>query len=265
MRARSALFDLYGDHLRAHDDTAPVAALVRLLAAVGIAAPAVRTAVSRTVGQGWLEPVTTPTGPGYRATQMAVRRLDDAADRIYRRTDQTWDGRWHLAVITGPRERAARHRLRADLEWLGYAPLADSVWVGPHARAELRPLVERAGATLVTAVGEQVEPADAPVRAWDLDELADAYVTWTSWARELIARTPQDEDADRADFAARFHLVHEWRKFLFRDPGLPDTLLPSDWPGHAAASYFADEAHRLESGARRFVSRCLGGAADSAP
>ena len=26
-------------------------------------------------------------------------------------------------------------------------------------------------------------------------------------------------------FAARFHLVHEWRKFLFTDPGLPAELL----------------------------------------
>jgi DNA-binding transcriptional regulator PaaX len=44
--ARSALFDLYGDHLRPRGARAPVAALVRLLAPLGITAPAVRTAVS---------------------------------------------------------------------------------------------------------------------------------------------------------------------------------------------------------------------------
>ncbi|MBQ1068474.1 PaaX family transcriptional regulator, partial [Micromonospora sp. D75] len=32
MQARSALFDLYGDHLRARGGRAPVAALVKLLA-----------------------------------------------------------------------------------------------------------------------------------------------------------------------------------------------------------------------------------------
>ena len=37
--ARSALFDLYGDHLRSRGAQAPVAALVRLLASLGIAAP----------------------------------------------------------------------------------------------------------------------------------------------------------------------------------------------------------------------------------
>ena len=85
MHARSALFDVYGDHLRPRGNQAPIASLVRLLAPVGIGAPAVRTAVSRMVSQGWLAPVTLPAGPGYRATDQAVHRLADAADRIYRR------------------------------------------------------------------------------------------------------------------------------------------------------------------------------------
>ena len=85
MNARSALFDLYGDHLRSRGAQAPVAALVRLLAPLGIAAPAVRTAVSRMARQGWLEPVRLPEGPGYALTPRAVRRLDEAAERIYRR------------------------------------------------------------------------------------------------------------------------------------------------------------------------------------
>ena len=95
MNARSALFDLYGDHLRARGGRAPVAALVRLLAPLGVAAPAVRTAVSRMVRQGWLEPVRLPEGPGYALTPRAVRRLDDAAARIYR-TQRRRLGR-HLA------------------------------------------------------------------------------------------------------------------------------------------------------------------------
>ena len=47
------------------------------------------------------------------------------------------------------------------------------------------------------------------------------------------------DDEDEAAFAARFHLVHEWRKFLFVDPGCPTTLLPDDWPGPDAAALFA--------------------------
>src|SRR5687767_13670486 len=76
VQARSALFDLYGDHLRPRGGRAPVAALVRLLAPLGIAAPAVRTAISRMVRQGWLLPVRLPGAAGYQLTVRAVHRLD---------------------------------------------------------------------------------------------------------------------------------------------------------------------------------------------
>ena len=73
MQARSALFDLYGDYLRPRGGRAPVAALVKLLAPLGIAAPAVRTAVSRMVRQGWLHPLRLGSGPGYLLTPKAAR------------------------------------------------------------------------------------------------------------------------------------------------------------------------------------------------
>src|ERR687896_457375 len=101
MQARSALFDLYGDHLRARGGRAPVAALVRLLAPLGIAPPAVRTAVSRMVRQGWLRPVRLTSGPGYLLTPKAAHRLDEAATRIYRTTRAGWDGRFDLVLLRG--------------------------------------------------------------------------------------------------------------------------------------------------------------------
>src|SRR5687768_466780 len=105
MQARSALFDLYGDYLRPRGGRAPVAALVRLLAPLGIAAPAVRTAVSRMVRQGWLHPLRLSTGPGYLLTPKAARRLDDAAARIYRTTRAIWNGRFDLLVVEPPGSR----------------------------------------------------------------------------------------------------------------------------------------------------------------
>src|SRR5689334_15363628 len=117
MQARSALFDLYGDHLRPRGGRAPVAALVRLLAPLGIAAPAVRTAVSRMVRQGWLHPLRLSTGPGYLLTPKAARRLDEAAARIYRTGTVRWDGRFDLIVLEPPAQRAGRSRLAANLSF----------------------------------------------------------------------------------------------------------------------------------------------------
>ena len=53
--------------------------------------------------------------------------------------------------------------------------------------------------------------------------------------------------------------MHGWRKFLFADPGLPDELLPRDWPGREAAEVFAREAEQLLPASDRFVVRCLSG------
>ena len=120
MQARSALFDLYGDHLRTRGGQAPVAAVVRLLACLDIAAPAVRTAVSRMVRQGWLEPVSTDSGRGYRLTERASKRLDEAAARIYRlRPPEAWDGRWSIALLEHTPNRTTRERVQRGLEYLG--------------------------------------------------------------------------------------------------------------------------------------------------
>ena len=129
MNARSALFDVYGDHLRKRGGVALVAALVRLAAPLDVAPPAVRTAISRMVSQGWLVPVRLEQGPGYRVTERAERRLSAAANRIYRRGIAEWDGRWHLLVVDHVADRGTRERVRSGLGYLGYARLWDQTWI----------------------------------------------------------------------------------------------------------------------------------------
>jgi phenylacetic acid degradation operon negative regulatory protein len=258
MNARSALFDLYGDHLRTRGRSAPIASLVRLLATLDITAPAVRTAVSRMVRQGWLSPVRLPQGRGYALTAKAVRRLDEAGRRIYRDTPDAWDGRWHLLVVQHIPDRARRERLRAGLTYLGYAPLDDTTWLSPRSSAELDPLFEAEAVRAERfAAGYDGDARGLVARAWDLDGLARAYERWIGEAEELLAACP--DPGEEQAFAVRSRLVHEWRKFLFRDPGLPDTLLPDDWPGAKAARFFDAEAARLLPAASRFVDRCLDG------
>ena len=257
MNARSALFDLYGDHLRTRGGQAPVAALVRLLAPLGIAAPAVRTAVSRMVRQGWLEPVRLPDGPGYALTPRAVRRVDDASRRIYRTSQAEWDGTWHLVVTEPVPARTRRERLRAGMTFLGYGQLDSSTWIGPRASEEVSTLLaaEQANAERFTARHD----GDALVlvrRAWDLESLAGFYSSWLESAKVLSAEADSDATDEQA-FAVRSRLLHEWRKFLFVDPGLPAALLPPGWVGQSAAAFFDQESTRLLPAALRYVDSCL--------
>lgn len=274
MQARSALFDLYGDYLRPRGGRAPVAALVRLLTPLGIAPPAVRTAVSRMVRQGWLHPVRLSTGPGYQLTVKAVHRLDEAAARIYRTSRSGWDGRFDLIVLTpGERKpgrpgRADLSRLAATLRYLGYGSLDGGTWVSPRRADDVDGLLAEAGVgyerfIAAHAHGEE-GAAELVRRAWDLTAIAEAYRRFVADLRPVVAEITE-RSGDEPAYAARFRLVHAWRTFLFRDPQLPPALLPARWPGETAAAFFDRHEARLRPAADRYVDRCLDPTGSTAP
>lgn len=267
VQARSALFDVYGDHLRARGGQAPVAALVRLLGPLDIAAPAVRTAVSRMVRQGWLRPVRLPTGPGYALTPRALRRLDDAAARIYRTGHRDWDGTFDLVVLAAPAPaRAARNRLAGTLSYLGFGALSATTWAAPrraglpYRDAEVDAVLDELGLTAERFRGRHLSGVDGGAalvrRAWDLPALADRYRGFVATYAPALAGLPGRHD-DEHCYAVRFRLVHAWRTFLFTDPQLPAELLPDDWPGTEAAAFFDRYATRLRPAADRYVDACL--------
>jgi phenylacetic acid degradation operon negative regulatory protein len=261
VNARSALFDLYGDHLAGRGRKAPVAALVRVLGALEIAPPAVRTAVSRMVRQDWLEAVRTPVGPGYALTPRAVRRLDEASARIYRTRDQPWEGRWQLLTISHVRDRSRRERVRAGLRYLGYGAIDDTTWLAARPSTELDALLDTEQVAAEHFTAEHDGDTQALVqRVWDLSALGTSYGQWLGAAREIVAGVDPG-GSDESAFAARSRLVHEWRKFLFTDPRLPDDLLPTAWVGREAAQYFDDQATLLLPAAARFIDDCLDGGA----
>lgn len=264
MQARSALFDLYGDYLRTRGSRAPVAALVRLLAPLDIAAPAVRTAVSRMVRQGWLHPLRLASGPGYVLTPKAARRLDEATARVYRTGRGGWDGRFDLIMLHEP----PLARGEADrLAFLGYGPLSDQVWVASRASDELEAALAEAGVRYdrfsASHAAGSAGATEIVGRAWDLTRIGRSYQEFEESLRPVV-KAVTARSTDEEAYAARFRLVHAWRSFLFQDPQLPSALLPSGWPGLRAAAFFDRHAVRLRPASDRFVERCLHSATRSA-
>jgi phenylacetic acid degradation operon negative regulatory protein len=258
VHARSALFDLYGDHLLGRGGSAPVASLIRLLQPLGVRAPAVRTAISRMVSQGWLEPVEIGDAavPGYRLTDRARIRLDQAAARIYRTGAHDWDGQWHVRVLAPITDRSRRERVRSQLRFLGMAPISDSTWVSPHASVEIDQLLLDESLVAVCLTTSDIGPVQVLLDAFDVTRLAREYDAWLDEAAGLVASAGPDTN-DVAGFVVRSELLHSWRKFLFTDPGLPASLLPPDWPGRKAAAFFDEHATRLLPAANRFIDQCL--------
>jgi ring-1,2-phenylacetyl-CoA epoxidase subunit PaaA len=182
----------------------------------------------------------------YTLTDAGRRRLEEAADRIYLRRTQAWDGRWHVLTYTFPEERrAARDGLRRELAWLGFGSLGTGTWVSPWDHGvRLQAVLDKhrvAGDVELFAARHDGEDRALAARAYDLTELRAAH-------QRFVARFDGGAVPDaRADaFRHRIELVHEWRKFLFLDPGLPDELLPDDWTGDRAAEVFLARYRAVE-------------------
>lgn len=258
MQARSALFDVYGDHVTRRGGWAPVAGLVKALSALGIAAPATRTAVSRMAREGWLEPVELSGQRGYSATSVARRHLQEAHRRIYRTQHALWNGSWDIVMVSHHGSRASRNRMVASLQYLGYAQLAPGVWIAPRRSSELaeRLAAESAQWHAFTGAFDGVDH-ELAAKLWDLETLAAAY-------REFACRLDADRSLVEAGvshqhaFVMRSRMVNQWRKFLFLDPGLPTAVLPADWPGEDAARRFQETARHLRRPTDTFLDECLG-------
>ncbi|THA23981.1 PaaX family transcriptional regulator [Streptomyces sp. RKND-216] len=225
----------------------PVAALIRLLATVGVDAPSVRSAVSRLKRRGLL--VADRAGSraaAYAPSDAARQVLADGDRRIYDRPCPAADGAWLLAVFSVPeRERQRRHLLRSRLARLGFGNAAPGIWIAPaHLEEETRHTLERLGLTayvdLFRGVHTGFEPThEAVARWWDLDALASLHRDFLhaqepvlhAWARR---RKVAPEEAYRDYLPA----LDAWRRLPYADPGLPSGLLPEDWPGERAAEVF---------------------------
>jgi phenylacetic acid degradation operon negative regulatory protein len=212
------------------------------------------------VRQGWLHPLRLACGPGYLLTPKAARRLDEAATRIYRTRDNSWDGRFDLVVIDPPAQRTDRGRLASNLSFLGYGAIDAATWVAARPTDEIETLLDETGIRFERFTASHSGGVDGAIalvrRAWNLTEIGAAYEEFVRELSPVVSSIGTHSD-DEAAYAARFALVHAWRTFLFRDPQLPPALLPEQWPGSAAADFFDAHAARLRPAADRFVDRSL--------
>ncbi|PRH76031.1 PaaX family transcriptional regulator [Streptomyces solincola] len=267
---RSLIVSLYGVYGRdPGGEPLPVAELIRLLAALGVDAPSVRSSVSRLKRRGLLVAGRTADGAaGYALSEEARQLLDDGDRRIYPDDRRAAGEGWVLAVFSVPEaERHKRHLLRSRLGRLGFGTAAPGVWIAPAAlyeetRRTLRRL--RLDPYVDLFRGEHLgfaATAEAVGRWWDLDAIAALYEdflerhepvlrAWTSRTGGAACPGPGgDEDAYRHHLLA----LDSWRRLPYADPGLPAALLPADWPGGRAARVFTGLHTLLREPAARFA------------
>ncbi|MEU6658465.1 PaaX family transcriptional regulator C-terminal domain-containing protein [Streptomyces sp. NPDC046821] len=268
---RSLIVTLYGAYGRGFPGPVPVAELIRLLGAVGVDAPAVRSCVSRLKRRGLLLPERTGTGAaGYALSSAARQLLDDGDRRVYGAPAGEGDG-WVLAVFSVPEsERAKRHVLRSRLSGLGFGSAAPGVWIAPAAlHEETRHTLERLGLSPYVDLfrGEHLgfaATADAVARWWDLDRLAALHEAFLAEHEPVLAawrgRTPGDTSPEAA-YRDYLLALDSWRHLPYADPGLPAGLLPDGWPGRRSAEVFRALHERLREEGAGFVAGAVGSVA----
>ncbi len=257
---RQLIVTIFGLYARAERNWLSVASLVRLMAALGVDGPAVRSSISRLKRRGTLEADRHRGAAGYAPSRAILDVLAEGDVRIFDRKRAVVDDGWLLVVFSIPEaERDKRHALRTSLTRLGFGTAAPGVWVAPGnlARETQDTLQRRQLSTYVDLFrAEHMAFGDlrSKVRTWwDLEELAQLYAAFIQRYRPVLDRASTDGLSPGEAFAEYVPMLTAWRRLPYLDPGLPLPLLPPGWNGVTAGELF-DELNRVLGGpAREFA------------
>jgi phenylacetic acid degradation operon negative regulatory protein len=270
MRPRSIIFDLFGDYLRYRGDgEARLRSLVALLNFFGIGESTTRVVMARLRREGWFGTRTAGRETVYTLTSKSWQMLDEGRSRIFERDVRSWDGQWHMVIYSVPEtDRALRDEVRKELTWLGFGPLASSTWISPRDRLSL--VAERFGddprlrLDLLSCRSSGLpHDREMAARCWDLDTLNGDYTQFLGTYRPMLPRFRSGQLPPAEALVTRTELIHDYRKFPFRDPDLPVELLPAGWRGRDAHEMFINGHELLAPAAERAVDEVLTSAPES--
>jgi phenylacetic acid degradation operon negative regulatory protein len=257
---RALIVTIYGLYAREAGGWLSVAALIRLMAGLGVDEAAVRSSISRLKQRGILEPRRQGAAAGYALSRHGRDILAEGDQRIFDRPRARPDDGWLLVVFSVPEsERRRRHALRSRLTWLGFGTVSAGVWIAPgHLAAETQDVLERAGLGGYVSLFRAEYLAFGDLREqvgrwWDTARLQDLYRAFLDAAGPVLARWEGDGPSDGEAFADYVRALTAWRRLPFLDPGLPAELLPEGWNGLRANAAFAALRGRLAGPARAHV------------
>ncbi len=271
-RLRHLIVTIYGLYARSDGGWLSIAALIRLLADLGIDEPAVRSAISRLKRRGILVARRQDGSAGYQLSAEALAILREGDARIFRRHRATLADGWLLAVFSVPEsERQRRHVLRSELARLGFGMVAPGVWIVPaHPQDTTAETLRRLGLDSYADLfhAEHLafgDPAEKIRRWWDLDELERRYQAFIQAHEPVVRRWEADAAGSVGSvggceaFADYVRVLTDWRRLPYSDPGLPAELLPDGWIGLRAAEAFFTLRSLLEEPARAYVRQVISG------
>ena len=257
--AASLLISFFGDAVLPRGGQIWLGSLIRLLAPLDINERLIRTTVFRLGKSGRLQSQPAGRRTDYGLTPHSVRRFALAARQIYAAQPPDWDRRWRFIMVLGEISTKEREAVRQSLYWLGFGTVHNVLFVHPDCEPDVA--IDALLADQLDALVPRLKPftaAGAPIggtasdgdlvrQAWDLDMLARQYEGFNTRYQPVLdcLRDPATQPDPATAFILRLLLIHEYRRLMLRDPGLPAQLLPADWPGQAARMLCKEIYRRL--------------------
>ncbi|MGX9356838.1 PaaX family transcriptional regulator C-terminal domain-containing protein [Roseobacteraceae bacterium S113] len=211
-RVWSFIVTIFGD--LAQDGRLSGASLSALTLPLGIKAEAMRVALHRLRGDGWLESEKRGRARDYRLTDWGRAQARAASQRIY-----GLDGHSKLAIFIIPNGAQLPEGMRTLTQTLALGPVD----------------LEYDAALRLPLEGAEIWPAWLRARVVDEDVLQSlARITPELERSADLSATTQAPLADR--LALRLAAVHEWRRVILRVPDGPAGIYPDGWVGPRAAT-----------------------------
>ncbi|MCR4268204.1 PaaX family transcriptional regulator C-terminal domain-containing protein [Nitratireductor sp. ZSWI3] len=241
LRVWSLVITLFGDAVVPRGGEAPLACLQEVMARLGIEAGALRTAMSRLASDGWVVRERRGRNSFFSLDAHGQHAFDLATRRIYAAGPPDWDGSWTVAIAPPGGNGSQAEGLAES----GFLKIASGVHLLPRT-LEMNGGRDDPLAGMLVIHGTSAEHPEMLRSLWPSEEIGTAYRTliedYAPFAGALAqASAPGPLDA----MAARTLLIHDWRRIVLRDPGLPVALLPQDWPGEKARSLVRGIYRRL--------------------
>ena len=221
-RTGSVIVTIYGDAILPRGGSLALADLLALMARLGAPNGVVRTAVSRLAKDGLVEGRRVGRRSAYALTSRGRTEFRAAIPQIYGTGRPNWDGHLRLAFPEPGTDRT-------PLDQAGFALIAPGVLLSPNPAPPGSPSLNASGPV------ETLQRLAA--RAWPLASLGEHY---KAFAANFAPLHPVPPTTPLDAMAARTTLIHAWRRIALRDPHLPQSLLPPNWPGLQARSLCID-------------------------
>ncbi len=242
----------------------PGPVLVALLGTLGIGERAARATILRMRRDGRLASVRNGRVVEYALTAPSLALSAEVLTPVIG-PRPAWSGLFHGLLFSIPeRRRSYRDALRRAALLAGFGALRPGLLVATEDRRwrRLDPILASAppeSRLLRVELRLALDDARlAAAEAWPLEALAQRYRRHLAQVERVTGEASANPPRGAAAVRATWDTMQPLFATATEDPGLPDELLPRDWPGEAMRQALVDFTAVVSPGVRGHLDRLLG-------